>query len=599
MNITIKNNNLDFVLKVFCLFVSASSASNASNISDTKYFDFSDTHYSNDRKGLPIVTRAVPADSLSNADYSGACVYFYGGVGNPTMNTLNSDISKIPPLDPTSTSTSDNQLISDDVSQTYTDYITPTKYNTLMSKLDMFYLSAQVMFPIKSMYTTQPDYSKIPHFCEKTDKGLNLTATTNLTSTNGIIGSYIQLKSLSKTKNIFNFQFMTDSIIMETKSQYWWKDTFNWGDIFYPNYDGITDKNNTITPYENNYGLNYFHGPAASISYKVSNPAINNKKQTAIGNYAHLYLTYNLKRNLKNYNGSASEYVKQDDYSKAPPIQTFTITDTTSQTTTNVTTGAFSSGVKTDNTITCDTQKNNNCGTSQNTYNPNKDGTGIRMGISFMYYNSDANNDTNSNCWSTSNNYYPDVTITDSIAKKPDNIPKFTFNFVTNIFDERFEYIDQTPKGDRVAIKYLMVDNATTIQMYRYPLANLINYDNFKIGSFHYNPFKRTGSFTGADGNSFTGINNIDLLDSISSEETSPIRKVITTLVNQGVLPSPPQQCGTTTTPKSVNDAIPDEYYKHILNHLYVTAASTGFETGGLSDLSFTLYDFSLRGSNQ
>ncbi len=635
--IVIKNkaNYLDLGLKVFCLFIGTSAASNATNVPDSKYFDFQDAAYSNTvRKGLPIFTRASPDNdflTMSNDDYSGACVYFYGNGNDPEMNSVGVPISQLDPLNPV------NSLAAVDIPSGipyYSRYITQDKYKAIFNDISangatsnaikMFYLEARVMFPIKSLYSTKPTYSTLPHFCEyansmdshpvessKNKTFIGNTTTPPATTTDG---SYLALKSLSGTENIFNFLFMSDNTIrMEMKSQYWWKNALQWQQVFYPSFDGITYNGDN----SNNYDLNYFHGPDASLAYKVSKAAIDNNGQKAIGNYAHLNLVYDLKRNLTNYDGTASEFATPvDNYSTSPAYPTGT--------------GAFYSGVKINdfpigrtnsspstNSSTCANTSTQTCpNTWQNSYAAGQHGSGLRMGIAFMYDTTSTittlsagttappNTTAPDTCGSLPknpqvNNYYADITVSGSTPKAQDNATKFTFNFIVNIFDERYEYIDQTPKGISVAstFKNLIVDQATGIQMYRASLADLIDYNNFMIGSFHYNPFKRTGNFTGINGNPFTGIRK-DLL--APTNGISPMRKLITTLVNQGVLPMPPTGCSATTIPApiSVTSPIPDAYYAYILNHLYVTATSTGFETGGLADLSFTLRGFSLTGSN-
>ncbi|ASF48437.1 hypothetical protein [Methylovulum psychrotolerans] len=233
--------------------------------------------------------------------------------------------------------------------------------------------------------------------------------------------------------------------------------------------------------------------------------------QTPVGQYQHLYLNYSLKNNVQNSVFNTVPY--------------------------GVNTQAYSGTPPS---------------TGQTTYDASKHGGGLRFGVTFRFV------DDGTFCGAT------------STGKK-----YYSFNLVENIFDERFEYIDQNPDGTiNTSFQPLAVDPATGQNMYRYPLRNLVDYNAYVIPAtgFHYNPFKVRGITT--------SIANKDLIPVLNS--------VIPNLVAGGAFPAMPTCAGKTAA----------DYYAFILNNMYVPTASTGYETGGINDLSFSLFEFSLVGTN-
>jgi len=261
--------------------------------------------------------------------------------------------------------------------------------------------------------------------------------------------------------------------------------------------------------YPNFNTIGAFHGPQASLGVRNANTA----SQTPIGDLQHLYLNFKLKNNVQNSLYNTVPYgVNVQSYAYPPnfPIPS----------------------------------------TGQKNYEPNKHGGGLRFGITFRF----ADNATFCSATASQTKIY-------------------AFNMVENIFDERFEYIDQAPSGQLYpSFKYLAVDPSSGQNMYRYPLQKLLPEGIYVRNGIPYNPFKIRGVVT--------EIKDKDLMPILKEE-------LIPNLIQLGAFPAMPQ-CGKTI----------EEYYSYILKHLYVPTASVGYETGGVNDLSFSLLEFSLVGSN-
>ncbi|MDD5273058.1 MAG: hypothetical protein PHU14_10100, partial [Methylovulum sp.] len=199
--------------------------------------------------------------------------------------------------------------------------------------------------------------------------------------------------------------------------------------------------------------------------------------------------------------------------------------------------------------------------TAQLTYNAGKDGGGLRFGITFRFM------DNGTYCGPS------------SAMEKTKN---YAFNLVANIFDERFEYIDiiKNQAGEDVQdpnFTALMPDS-TGQKMYRYSLRYLVDYDTYVLPESHpqthYNPFKVRGVTT-----PITNKNLIPVLNDL-----------IPQLVADGTFPAAPS-CPAGHPQYA-------DYTNYIIKHIYVPTASTGYETGGINDLSFSLFEFSLVGTN-
>jgi len=190
--------------------------------------------------------------------------------------------------------------------------------------------------------------------------------------------------------------------------------------------------------------------------------------------------------------------------------------------------------------------------TATKTYNSNTMGGGVRFGISFRF------DDNGTFCTET-------ATKTKS----------YGFNLIENVFDERFEFIDHWTTTGTLNVHFAATatDGATGIMMFRYPLQNLLPSGSYVRGGKLFNPFKTKGLKT--------SITNFDLLPIIRSD-------VIPELVG-AVVPAKPSCIPV----KSDQD-----YYDYILNKMYVPNAGTGVETGGIVDLSFDLFEFSLEGTD-